>query len=127
MELSFNTENRQAGVGLRALQQYSSKQYKEAIASFTDILDLEPNNWDARLLLAACYYKTSQYITAQRIFTFISNNCQNVEILSRARQALRATQFKMEHGSNDLPPEFGCYNNPGMKQIVSANWLDECA
>ena len=87
MELSFNTENRTSGVGLKALQLYSSKQYEAAIKSFQDILDLEPNNWDARLLLGACYYKTSQFITAQRIFNYIASNCKNLEILSKTRQA----------------------------------------
>lgn len=126
MGLSFNTENREAGVGLKAFQLYTSKKYSEAISAFNLILDFEPKNWDARLLLGACYYKTKQYITAQRVFNNIAENCDNLEIRSKARQALRSTQMQIEHGSTDLPPEFGCYNNPGMKSLVKS-WLDDCA
>ena|SRR5579883_3243248 len=126
MELSFNTVNREGGVGLKAFQQYTSKQYNEAIASFNLILDFDPKNWDARLLLAACYYKTKQYVTAERIFSFIAETCDNVEIRSKARQALRSTRSQIEHGTTELPPEFGCYNNPGMKSLFTS-WLDDCA
>lgn len=126
MEISFNTQNREAAVGLKALQQYKAKQYNDAIASFTEILDYEPGNWDARLLLAACYYKSGQFMTAQRIFTFIDNNCILAEIVSKARQALRSTQSQLERGTTELPPEFGCYGKPGMKYI-SSSWLDDCA
>lgn len=126
MNISFNTENREAAVGLKALQQYKAKQYNEAIASFTEILDLEPRNWDARLLLAASYYKSAQYFTAQRIFMFIKDNCPEREIASKATEALRSTKAQLEHGSTDLPPEFGCYEMPGIKSMFSS-WLDDCA
>lgn len=126
MDISFNTENREAAVGLRAMQQYKAKQFNEAIGSFTEILDFEPQNWDARLLLAASYYKSNQYYTAQRIFTFIAESCPDREIAGKAREALRSTKAQLEHGSTTLPPEFGCYELPGIKGMFSS-WLDDCA
>lgn len=126
MEITFNTQNAEATVALKALQQYKAKQFKEAIASFTEILDCEPGNWDARLLLGACYYKSGQFLTAQRIFNYINESCcTNLEARAKAREALRSVQSQLERGTTDLPAEFGCYNKPGMSYI-SASWLD-CA
>lgn len=122
MEFSFNTENRAAGVGLQALQHYKAGQFKDAITCFTEILDMEPGNWDARLLLAASYYKSGQYMSAERIFHYISNTCNDMEIRSKATQALRSTKSQIERGTTELPAEFGCYNAPGVNYCSS--WLD---
>lgn len=121
MEITFNTENRNATVALKALRLYKTKQYSEAIPSLTDILDCEPNNWDARLLLAACYYRTQQYMTAQRIFRFIADGCPERTTRLKALEAINVIATKMENKSNDCPPEFGCYASRHASKI---SWLE---
>ncbi|MBX9685460.1 MAG: tetratricopeptide repeat protein [Candidatus Obscuribacterales bacterium] len=123
MEITFNTCNLDASVALKALQLYKAKKYKEAIPALQEILDVEPKNWDARLLLGACYYKTAQYPSAQRLFQFIYD-APGVPQATRikAQQALRAVAMAKE-GLSDLPAEFGCYAQLNSK--AHTNWLME--
>ena len=121
MEITFDTQKVDATVAVKALRFYKSKQYNEAIPALTDILDYEPSNWDARLLLAACYYKTQQYMTAQRIFRFISDGCPERATRLKALEALNVIGTQIYHRSDDLPPEFGSYANRLPGQI---SWLE---
>lgn len=123
MEITFNTQNVDATVALKALRLYKDRNFKEAIPAFTDILDAEPGNWDARLLLGACYYKTEQYVTAQRIFRYIAESCTSFEIRSKALAALQDTTSRLEKRTVECPPEFGAYANR-VTQGFRAQWLD---
>jgi thioredoxin-like negative regulator of GroEL len=122
MDITFNTQIVDVSVALNALKHYRAGEYKEAITHLVDILDVEPRNWDARLMLAACYYKTGQYATAQRAFRFLHDNSADAETKKKALEGLHACTVKLKP-QTDLPPEFGGYvaRNP-MKQAIS--WLD---
>jgi thioredoxin-like negative regulator of GroEL len=121
MEITFNTHNADATVALKALNLYKAKQYNEAIPALTEILDYEPGNWDARLLLAACYYRTQQFLTAQRIFRYISDSCPDRLTRLKAVEATNVIASKLDHKSDSLPPEFGSYASRVPGQI---SWLE---
>lgn len=121
MEITFNTQNADASVALKALRLYKDKNYKEATAALTEILDYEPGNWDARLLLAACYYRTQQYMTAQRIFKFVADGSPDRATRLKALEAINVITGVLQNKSTDLPPEFGAYANRHCGQI---SWLE---
>lgn len=108
MEITFNTKIVDIAVALNALKLYRTKNYKDAISYLVEILDVEPRNWDARLMLSACYYKTKQYAAAQRAFRFLYDNCPEEDVRSRAREGLQATNALLEK-KVELPAEFGSY------------------
>lgn len=110
MQLTFNTINGDATTALRAMRNYRSGSYELAINDLQLILDVEPNNWDARLMLGACYYKTAQWFAAHRAFQFINDRTDSIDLRSRALEGIQATNAKMnKRPVNTLPAEFGCY------------------
>lgn len=123
MEFTFNTQIVDISVALNALKLYKSGRHKEAINCLLDILDCEPKNWDARLMLGACYYKTEQYAAAQRAFRFLHDNCNDPETKRKAGDGLRAATAKLQKVSA-LPAEFGSYEDR-MPVDATPGWLDE--
>ena len=123
MEITFNTKNAEASVAVKAMQLYKNKQFKEAIPVLHDILDCEPNNWYGRLILGACYYKTQQYLAAQRLFRFLNETCPEREVRLKALEALRSTNTMLDGGTHDIPAEFGCYAGSDAKRI-NTTWLE---
>lgn len=122
MNLTFNTEiATNVSVVLDALNFYQKRQFKEAIEPLMNVLDMEPRNWDARLMLAACYYKTEQYGAAERAFRMIYDNAADIEMRNKAGQGLRAVAHKFHRRTHDLPPEFGC--NADRFTTVEVPWL----
>lgn len=128
MKLTFNTLVVDVSVALKAINRYQAGAYKEAISDLQCILDLEPRNWDARVMLAACFYKTGQYSSAQRAFQFIADKSESVEARAKAMEGLQATNAKLDprgSGMSALPPEFGCHieriNVPQPQR--GPNWL----
>lgn len=122
MDITFNTQIVDVTVALNALKLYKAGNYKEAIKHLLDILDVEPRNWDARLMLAACYYKTTQFATAQRAFRFLYDTCPEGDVKKKALEGLQASSARLRK-EHETPPEFGTYvaRNP-MKTVVT--WLD---
>lgn len=112
MTLTFNTLIADVSVALKAINLYQAGSYKEAIVELQCILDYEPTNWDARLMLAACYYKTGQLPSALRAFQFIKDRCDKTEVKKRAEEGIEATTAKIEKrdtGRSALPAEYGLY------------------
>lgn len=129
MKLTFNTLVVDVTVALKAINRYQAGAYKDAIADLQCILDLEPRNWDARIMLAACYYKTGQYPAAQRAFQFIADKSEIAEVRAKAMEGLQATSAKLDprnSGMSALPAEFGCHveriNVPQPQR--GPNWLN---
>ncbi len=110
--LTFNTLIVDISVALKAINFYQSGQFEEAISELQSVLDYEPKNWDARLMLAACYYKTKQWSAAHRVFQFIEAQSNNAGIKQKAAEGIRVCDGKMKnwHGSaSTVPAEFGCF------------------
>jgi tetratricopeptide (TPR) repeat protein len=122
MEFTLNTSNVDVTVALNALKYYKARDYKGAMKCLLEILDVEPNNWDARLMLAACYYKTSQYASAQRAFRFLMDRCPDADLKGAAVEGLQAATAKLEANATD-PIEFGAYA-PRLPQSARPSWLD---
>jgi len=110
-------------VALNALRLYSEGDYKSGISQLIQILDLEPNNWQARLMLGACYYKTGEFAVAQRVFRFLYEKCPEADLKQKALEGLQASNAKLlKH--TDLPPEFGCHIDLWQSQKF-VSWLDD--
>jgi thioredoxin-like negative regulator of GroEL len=99
MELTFNTSIVDVSVALSALNYYRSGNFREAINALIQILDQEPRNWDARLMLAACYYKTGQYAAAGRGFRYLYEQAEMEDVRKRAHQGLLSTNSKIGVGT----------------------------
>jgi thioredoxin-like negative regulator of GroEL len=123
MEFTFNTQIVDVSVALNALNLYKSASYKEATTHLLNILDVEPKNWDARLMLGACYFKTEQFASAQRAFRFIYENCPLSDTKSRALEGMQAATFKLQP-QKAMPMEFGGYVERNIAQISRLSWID---
>jgi hypothetical protein len=127
-QMTFNTQNVNIAVALRALDSYRNKNYVEAVGALLEVLDLEPRNWDARLMLGACYYKLGQNFAAQNAFRKICEQAKDPEVCARAREGLRATGGRLE---TETPPKSqGWFGNLGLPSEFSGThkyaipWLD---
>jgi tetratricopeptide (TPR) repeat protein len=123
MEFTFNTQIIDVSVALNALNLYRSGAYKDAISHLLNILDMEPKNWDARLMLGACYFKTDQFASAQRAFRFIYENCPIGDTKSRALEGMQAATFKLQP-AKALPMEFGGYVERNTAPLSRLSWID---
>lgn len=121
MDFTFNTQIVDASVALRALQQYRDKDYKTCLSTLLNVLDMEPKNAQARLMVGACYFKTSQWAAAQRTFRWLVDNADDAEIKRKAVEGLQAATAKLQQPAA-LPMEFGSYVQPTVKERIS--WLD---
>jgi thioredoxin-like negative regulator of GroEL len=123
MEFTFNTQIVDVSVALNALNLYRSGNYKDAVVHLLEILDMEPKNWDARLMLGACYFKTEQFASAQRAFRFIYEKCPISDTKSRALEGMQAANFKISP-TKALPMEFGGYVERNTVQLSRLSWID---
>jgi hypothetical protein len=123
MNLTFNTQNADASIALKALQQYRSAEFLQAIETLTDVLDMEPHNWQARLMLAVCYYKTTQYLPAERAFRLVYDQAPEADIRRKGLEGLLATKSKLERKTVECPPEFGTYVERNMPEPLFP-WLE---
>ena len=125
MDFTFNTSIVDVSVAVNALKLYKGKQYKEATACLLDIIDVEPKNWDARLMLGACYFKTDQFAAAQRAFRFIYENCPISDIKSCALEGMQASQYKLQApNGKQTPLEFGSYVERNTPSVGRLSWID---
>jgi thioredoxin-like negative regulator of GroEL len=90
MDLNIKTEQIDASVALVAHRLYKEGQYREAIPVLQDILDMEPLNWQCRLFLAACYFKTAQPMAAERALRFVYEKCPDESLKQKACFAMQA-------------------------------------
>ena len=124
MDLSFNTSNVDVSIALKALRYYRAKEFGQAIEALLEVLDVEPRNWDARLMLGSCYYKTGQFGSAHRVFKMIHDRCLEPQLKQKAIDGMQAAERKLQKGTKELPLEFGemmpDHNAP--QKIVA--WLD---
>ncbi|MBY0549048.1 MAG: tetratricopeptide repeat protein [Candidatus Obscuribacterales bacterium] len=109
MKLTFNTMVADLSVALSAIDHYQAGRFTQAINDLQSVLDFEPTNWDARLMLGACFYKTQQWSAAHRTFDFIASKCSDSDIRTKAQEAVQVTTAKLNKWNTvGLPLEFGC-------------------
>lgn len=125
--LTFNTTSLDVSVALDAIKHYQAGNFNLAINSLQMVLDCEPDNWDARLMLGACFYKSGQYMSAHRIFQFLCDKTTNLEIRLKATEGVQVCAAKMDKRLSmpgDIPAEFGCYVEfSGARQVKTMSWL----
>lgn len=68
---------------------YKNREFKSAIENLQRVLDVEPRHWRAKLYLAMSYYHGGELYTAYRHFTFLQDNCTDMDIRDKASAALR--------------------------------------
>lgn len=120
IQLTFNTQNVNISVALKALEAYRAGKYTEAIAGLVEVLDMEPQNWDARLMLGASYYKSGQYFAAQCAFRLVCERAPEQDIRIKGREGLLAASARTGKGLQ-IPEEFGTC--AGRKDLT-VSWLD---
>ncbi len=125
--LTFNTTSLDVSVALDAIKHYQAGNFKQAMDSLQLVLDCEPENWDARLMLGACYFKSGQYVSAHRIFQFISDKTNKLEIRSKATEGATVCAAKLDNRLSMpgvIPAEFGCYvEYSGVRETKVMSWL----
>ena len=84
---------------LSAYRLYKANMFREATSLLLEILDFEPQNWQARLFLAACYLKTGQPGAAQRSFRMVYDNCPDADLKQRACLALQLASAKLQQNA----------------------------
>lgn len=105
MDLSFNTTLRlDATLAISAHNLYKEGRFREAITPLQDVLDYEPQNGYARLLLGVCFFKTGNAYAAERAFNAVKLNTRDQELRDKAIRALDALNFHL----NMPRPEYGC-------------------
>ncbi len=109
MEFTVNTTFLDANSALQAYRDYKQGKYNEAIAGLIPILDAEPRNWQARLFLGVCYYKTGQKFGALRAFRFVYDNCTDTQLKQKACMALQSVKAEVEIAANDAKFPFSRY------------------
>lgn len=116
----FGNANVDVSKLVSGLRLYVEKDYRHAISPLTDVLDAFPENWDARLMLSACYYKTGQIFAAQRGFRYLYQHCPIDHLKSKSLEALRASLIRVV---KKLPAEFGCEEWQPVQARIS--WIEE--
>jgi tetratricopeptide (TPR) repeat protein len=109
MEFTVNTTFLDANSALQAYRDYKLGNFDEAIAGLIPILDVEPRNWQARLFLGVCYYKTGQKFGALRAFRFVYDNCTDNELKQKACMALQSVKSEVELAGDDAKGPFEKY------------------
>jgi len=51
-----------------ALNLYKDGDFRRAMLQLIEVLDKEPENWHARLMLGTCYYKSGEFAAASAVF-----------------------------------------------------------
>ncbi len=123
MEFTFNTYTVDATIALRALKNYRAGDFHNAAQDLLNILDHEPRNWQARLMLGACYFKTKQYGAAQRVFRHMCENSSDAELREKAWIGLQTTTDKLTKKTHEMPLEFGdC-----VVRVEPKTWLSDAS
>ncbi|MBX9569276.1 MAG: tetratricopeptide repeat protein [Candidatus Obscuribacterales bacterium] len=109
MSNTFNTLVSNLSTVVNAVNLYQSGRYRDAISSLQELLDLEPNNWEARLMLAVCFYKTGQLGAAHRAFDLIVERTTDLDIRQKALEGTEVTRAKLQghHVQVGIPAECG--------------------
>lgn len=94
--ITFNTVQMELASILTGYKLFKAGKYSEATPYLTSVLEIDPENWQARLLLGACYMKTGQAVTALRAFRWVSENCFNEVLKGKADKALQACKAAIE-------------------------------
>jgi thioredoxin-like negative regulator of GroEL len=128
MSNTFNTLISDLSVVVEAINFYQAGRFREAMSALLQLLDTEPENWDARLMLAVCYYKTGQIASAHRAFTLIVEKTNSLEIRHKALEGAELMSVKMQGGNSfsaAMPAEFGCHvEQLGMRrEPMQLSWL----
>lgn len=94
---------------------YRDKEFKKAIESLQQVLDVEPQHWRAKLYLAMSYFHSGEVFTAYRHFAYLKDNCIDAEIRAKAESALKAMSSQVQ--AQGVMPEMTCTLNKNMIKI----------
>lgn len=106
MELGMNTAEFTSNA-VSAYREYKSGNYQKALPILQDVLDFEPDNWMARLLLGVCFYKCGQPMASVRAFRLVYERCQESPIKQKACLALQAVTATLQKHNIEMPLEWG--------------------
>jgi hypothetical protein len=95
VDINFNTTQLDASLVVNAYAFYKSGDYERAISALLGLLNIEPRNWQARLILGACYFHVNQKPAAQQAFRFVHDNCHDHDIARKAGLALQTVNAEL--------------------------------
>jgi hypothetical protein len=110
MQISINTTQFESTIALSAYHSYKAGDFDLATQSLLQVLDVEPRNWLARLMLAVCYHKTEKDFAAERALRFVYQNCPDEALKQRACLALQTLAANIQ-AAKRKPVEFGRFNS----------------
>lgn len=126
MKLTFSTFVADLSLTLDAVNLYQSGEFRRAINHIQAVLDLEPSNWDARLMLAVCFFKTGQHGAAIRAFQVIADKAACPDIRQKALEGLKVCSAKLERAFDHpaAPAEFGSHvEKIGAHKSIQLSWI----
>lgn len=123
MKSTPSIQNAGLSLALRALKLYDDGDFCQAVKPLIEVLDAEPNNWQARLMLGSCYYNTGSFAAAQRAFQFTYEKCADEKLKRQAFEGWQACKLKLDNPASPLP-DFGCDKNDKLASNGVA-WMRE--
>lgn len=93
---------------------YKEKDFKIAIKTLEEVLDIDSRHWRAKLYLAMSYYHCGEPFAAFRHFVYLRDNCTDQDIRAKAIAALAALNEQMQPKTsggvsiNSRMPEMTC-------------------
>lgn len=86
-----------------SLAHYRAGEFEQAIAAFSEIIDVLPDEWNSRLYLAMALYKVGQRHEAAEQIQFIKNRCPDPEIRAKADSSGRLITVEINKPAPTAP------------------------
>ena len=77
---------------IEAIINYRKRDFERAAAALYDLLDREPENVEARLLLASCLLLAAQFFLAERAFDYVVEHAIEPEVRLQGRRGLESVR-----------------------------------
>ena len=83
-----------------AIRYYREKQYHRAAAVLHELLDEEPRNIEARLLLASCFLFSARYYLAGQAFLHVVENAQDPDLRLQGLRGIESVRKYLQNISH---------------------------
>ena len=123
MQTTSTTEMCGVSIFRNAVKLFGEEEYEKAMSQFLEVLDADPLDWYARLLLGACYYKSEEFAAAERIYQYIYQKCSDEKLVRVAVDGFRASRARASKSVRAMP-EHDRFADSGDIKSGSAGWME---